>query len=268
VDGDGITQVLSALLVLTTLVVVVRSVARGRTLERRVEARPDGRVWLYRTFVLRMWPLMLLPLLMVGESDRITAHDLGWTRPRGVVGYLLTAYYLLIIVIVGIRVRRAMRRGLVIAQRQRLAFMMPRTARERWWAAALAITAGATEETLFRGGLLAVGTKAYHLPILTAAAAALVLFAASHLYQGWRGVLGSGLVGLVFTVIFTVSGSLFLAIIAHAAHDLISLLLIPAASTPQPQPPAEEPPPPVAETRVPRPAPSARPLTVRSATPD
>jgi membrane protease YdiL (CAAX protease family) len=269
VDGDLITQVWGALLVLTTLTVVIRSVVRGRTLAQRVEARPDGRVWLYRTFVLRMWPLMLMPVATVWASNRITVRDLGWAWPHGAAGYLFTAYYVLIIAIVGVRIRRAMRRGVVIAQRRRVAFMTPRTTRERWWAVALALTAGATEEVLFRGGLLAVGTEVYHLPLVAAAAAALVLFAAGHLYQGWRGLLGSALVGFVFTVIFAVSGSLLLAVVAHAVHDLISLLLIPGESTPQP--PAEEPETPAepsaSTTRVPRPAAAAGPPTVRSATP-
>jgi membrane protease YdiL (CAAX protease family) len=229
-----ITQVLSALLMLVTLTAVVGSVIRGRTLARRVETRADGRVWLYRNFLLRMWPLMVLPLVITDVSDRVTARDLGWARPHGVAGYLLAAYYLLIVVIASVRIRRAMRRGQVIPQRQRIAFMVPRTARERWWAAALAVTAGVVEETIFRGALYAVGTKVYHLPAVTVLAAALVLFAASHLYQGWRGLIGSGLIGLILTIIFVTSGSLLLAIVVHAAHDLISLLLIPAESADRP----------------------------------
>jgi uncharacterized protein len=263
-----VTQVLSALLVLATLAVTVRSVVRGRTLAKRVEARPDGRLWLYRTFVLRMWPLMLPPIVTVWASDRITARDLGLSWPHGVVGYLLAAYYLLIIVIVSVRIRRAMRRGTVIPQRQRIAFMVPRTTRERWWAAALAVTAGITEEVLFRGSLLAVGTKTYHLPLAAAAAVAIALFAAGHLYQGWRGVLGTAMLGFIFTMIFTLTGSLLLAILAHAVQDLISLLLIPARPAPPPPTP-QEPPAPVAEIRLPRPAASsAGPLTVRSPTPE
>jgi membrane protease YdiL (CAAX protease family) len=272
------TQILSGLLVLVTVAVVIGSVIRGRTLAQRVEARPDGRLRLYRNFVLRMWPLMALPLVTVATTDRITARDVGWAWPHGVTGYLLTGCYMLIGVIASLRVRRMMRRGLVIAQRQRIAFMMPRTTRERWWTAALAVTAGAVEETIFRGSLLAVGTNVYHLPTIVVAGAALVLFAASHLYQGWRGLIGSALVGYIFTVIFLTSGSLLLAIVAHIAHDLMSLLLIPAKSSPKrPEepnpakaPPTLSTPEPAGARPTPEPAASLLPptLTVRAAAPE
>jgi membrane protease YdiL (CAAX protease family) len=272
------TQILSGLLVLVTVAVVIGSVIRGRTLAQRVEARPDGRLRLYRNFVLRMWPLMALPLVTVATTDRITARDVGWAWPHGVTGYLLTGCYMLIGVIASLRVRRMMRRGLVIAQRQRIAFMMPRTTRERWWTAALAVTAGAVEETIFRGSLLAVGTNVYHLPTIVVAGAALVLFAASHLYQGWRGLIGSALVGYIFTVIFLTSGSLLLAIVAHIAHDLLSMLLIPAKSSPKrteepnpaKAPPALSTPEPAEARPTPEPAASLLPptLTVRAAAPE
>jgi membrane protease YdiL (CAAX protease family) len=228
------TQILGTLLVLVTVAVVVGSVVRGRTLAQRVEALPDGRLRLYRNFVLRMWPLIALPLILVATTDRVTARDVGWASPHGATGYLLTGAYLFIGAIASLRARSMMRRGLVIAQRQRMAFMMPRTTRERCWTAALAVTAGAVEETIFRGGLVAVGTKVYHLPTLTVAGAALTLFAAGHLYQGWRGLIGSALVGYLFTVIFLISGSLLLAIVAHIAHDLMSMLVIPAESSRKP----------------------------------
>jgi membrane protease YdiL (CAAX protease family) len=235
------TQVFSGLLVLTTLAIVAGSVVRGRNLARRVEARPDGRVWLYRNFVLRMWPLMLLPVATVWASNRLTAADLGWARPHGFWGYAFAAYYLLAIGLGCMRLRRAMRRGAVFAQRQRIAFMIPRTAGERWWVVALSITAGVVEETIFRGALIGVGTKVYHLPILAAAGAALFLFAAGHLYQGWRGFVGSALIGFVVSFIYVISGSLLLPIVAHALHDLISMLLVPANSTPPPPTPPTPP---------------------------
>ena len=233
-DSDVTAQVLSALLVLVLSAAAVGAVVRSRTLAQRVEARPDGRVWLYRNFVLRMWPLMVLPLLVAWASSRVTTADLGWARPHGVVGYLLAAYYLLVVTIACFRVRGRMRRGVVFARRQRVAFMVPRTARERWWVVALSLTAGITEEALFRGALLAVGVKIYHLPYLATALAAVLLFAVGHLYQGWAGLIGSALVGSVFAVLYALSGSLLLPILVHASHDMISLLLIPATSTPQP----------------------------------
>jgi membrane protease YdiL (CAAX protease family) len=289
-DSDVTAQVLSALLVLASLVGAVRSVVRGRTLASRVEARADGRVWLYRTFVFRMWPVMVLPPAIAWASTSITAADLGWSWPHGVGGYLFAAYYLLVLVIASFRVRGRMRRGVVFARRQRVAFMAPRTARERWWAAALSLTAGITEEAVYRGALPAAGIHLYHLPHLVAASAALLLFAAGHLYQGWTGLLGSTAAGFIFTVLYVMSGSLLLPIVVHAVQDVIALLLIPAVSTPQPpsehpiQPPAAstnadhsgdaaltnaDQPGTAAPTRtIPRPPSPGGPPTIRTAVPD
>jgi membrane protease YdiL (CAAX protease family) len=276
-DSDVTAQVLSALLVLVLLAAAVGAVIRGRTLAQRVESRPDGRVWLYRNFVLRMWPLMVLPPLVAWASSRLTTADLGWAWPHGVGAYLLAAYYLVVLTIASFRVRGRMRRGVVFARRQRVAFMIPRTARERWWVVALSLTAGITEEALFRGALLAVGVKIYHLPYLVAALAAVVIFAVGHLYQGWTGLVGSALVGSIFAVLYALSGSLLLPILVHASQDLISLHLIPAASTPQPPtPPATTSTPETLEpsgttaptSTIPRPAFPDGPPTVRAAVPD
>ena len=189
-----------------------------------------------------MWPVMVLPPALAWASRRLTAADLGWAWPHGVGGYLLAGYYLLVLTIAAFRMRRpdAPRRG--VRPAAAVAFMLPRTARERWWAVALSLTAGITEETVFRGALPAVGIHIYHLPHVAAASAALLLFAAGHLYQGRIGLLGSAAAGLIFTVLYVMSGSLLLPILVHAAQDVIALLLIPAVCTPQP--PAEHPIPP------------------------
>ncbi len=272
-DGDSelTAQVLSALLVLATVAAATRSVIRRRTLAQRVEARPDGRVWLYRSFILRMWPIMVLPPAIVWASSRITAADLGWAWPHGVGGSLLAAYYLLAVSIAGFRVRHRMRRGAVYPRRRRVVFMTPRTTRERWWVVALSLTAGITEEVLYRGALPAVGVHIYHLPYAAAASAAILFFAVAHLYQGRLGLLAAAAAGFVFTVLYAMSGSLLLPIVVHAGQDLITLLLIPAESTPTPptedaaQPPAGHPAQrpaeqPAAEHRTP-PSPSPAPAT-------
>jgi membrane protease YdiL (CAAX protease family) len=251
VDG-----VLSGLFVLVTLAVVIASAVRGRDLGRRIEARPDGRVRFYRLSVLRGLPLLVLPAAIVGTSERVTARDVGWAWPHGVAGYLFTAYYLIFLIFAGVRARRLMRGGAVFAGRRRFVFMIPRTARERRWAVAVALTAGVVEETVFRGGLLAVGTKIYHLPSPAVMVVALVLFAAGHLYQGGKGFLGTALAGAVFTAIFAAGGGLLLAAVAHTAQDLTSLLLIPAEPTPKPAEPTPKPAEPTPKPAEPTPQPA------------
>jgi membrane protease YdiL (CAAX protease family) len=105
---------------------------------------------------------------------------------------------------------------------------VPRTPAERWWAVGVALTAGITEEAVFRGLLIAVGTQLYGLPLAVAVAASLALFVAGHAYQGRRGMVGVAVLGGLFTMVYLMSGSLLLAMVLHVCQDLLALLLIPA----------------------------------------
>lgn len=111
--------------------------------------------------------------------------------------------------------------------------MVPQTVRERWLVVALSFTAGTTEELVYRGLLIAVGTRLYHLPLALVVTASLVLFVGAHTYQGRRALLGITILGIMFTTVYLVSGSLLLAIVVHICQDLVALLLVPAYPTVQ-----------------------------------
>jgi membrane protease YdiL (CAAX protease family) len=108
--------------------------------------------------------------------------------------------------------------------------LLPRNRGELGYGAALGINAGLVEELLFRFalpallfGILGSGPVSFLLASL--------LFGLLHLYQGAVGVITSAVLGLVFCVIYVLSGSILLAIVVHALFDLRSLVLIPAVVT-------------------------------------
>jgi uncharacterized protein len=284
VDADVVVQVLSAVLVLGSVAATITAAVRARRLRERITARPDGRLWFYRRFVFRTWPAMVLLPAIAWSSRSLTAADLGWAWPHGVVGYLCAGYAGIMLLVGGLRARGRMRRGHTFARRQRILFMLPRTPRERWWALAVSVTAGVTEEAIYRGALPGIGLEVYHLPYLLAAAAALVLFAAAHLYQGGPGVVGSACVGLLYTFIYVQSGSLVLPILLHVTQDVVALILVPAEATPREADPgpAEQPQPAAATAgeaatpartttpawTIPRPPTPDEPPALRTAVPD
>jgi uncharacterized protein len=105
--------------------------------------------------------------------------------------------------------------------------LLPVTGREKLWYAALAITAGICEEFLFRGFVL------YIIPVLVPAmpawgalALSAVIFGLAHSYQGWKGVLQTGLVGLVFGMMYRYTGSLYAVMAFHALIDLMQLAVL------------------------------------------
>ena len=104
--------------------------------------------------------------------------------------------------------------------------ILPRERGELKYGAGLALTAGVVEELLFRlalpalvFGVIGNGPLAFLLCALA--------FGALHLYQGPLGILFATVLGLVFTALYVLSGSILLTIVIHAVVDLRSLLLIP-----------------------------------------
>ena len=54
-----------------------------------------------------------------------------------------------------------------------------------------------------------------------------LIFGLGHLYQGVRGVIGTTVLGLVFAVLFVITGNLAIPILLHAAIDARVLLMVP-----------------------------------------
>jgi membrane protease YdiL (CAAX protease family) len=101
------------------------------------------------------------------------------------------------------------------------------TARRGW--AGLSLSAGVTEELTYRGLLvLALSLAVPDLPHGAVVAVAAVLFGLAHWYQGWLGVLTTGVVGAAFTQLYLSTGSLLLPMVLHVLVDLRLLLVRPA----------------------------------------
>jgi membrane protease YdiL (CAAX protease family) len=83
---------------------------------------------------------------------------------------------------------------------------------------ALSVTAGITEEVVFRGVLIAA--FALIMPVWVAVIASLIAFTLPHAYQGLGGLLRVLPTGAFLTAIVLVGGSLWPAIIAHIVIDM------------------------------------------------
>jgi len=102
--------------------------------------------------------------------------------------------------------------------------LLPHTRLEMHWFTAVSITAGICEEILYRGFLIS-----YAAALVPKAAAVLVaslLFGMGHAYQGSRGVLQTGLVGVGLAVLYLVSGSLWVPMAVHGFIDWNSGILV------------------------------------------
>jgi membrane protease YdiL (CAAX protease family) len=90
---------------------------------------------------------------------------------------------------------------------------------------ALAVTAGISEETIFRGYLqrqFVAWTRSAPIGVLLSAA----LFGAGHIYQGAKATVVIGVYGLMFGILAEARQNLRPGIITHAWHDAITGLVI------------------------------------------
>lgn len=121
------------------------------------------------------------------------------------------------------------RRGRRMPMAGDLSALLPRNRAELPYGALLSLSAGVTEEAMFRLFLpllivLVSGSwvAAFALPV--------VLFGAMHRYQGRVGVIATTLVGMLFTAVYLYTGSILLAMVVHAAIDLNGLVIRPLLS--------------------------------------
>jgi membrane protease YdiL (CAAX protease family) len=110
--------------------------------------------------------------------------------------------------------RRTMRRSATMEA------LLPHTAAERRGFFLLALSAGFCEEVLFRGFVMWYVAR-WIGPVLAVAISA-ILFGLQHAYLGRQHVLNTSVAGAVFAFIVVASGSLWPAILIHAAMDLFS----------------------------------------------
>jgi membrane protease YdiL (CAAX protease family) len=108
-------------------------------------------------------------------------------------------------------------------EKRRLA--LPRSSSERLVWVGVSITAGVWEEVGFRGFLPwyfvhHLTLFGFSIPFVWAAIFSLILFSLGHLYQGWRGVLGVGFLGITQALLYALTGNLLASMLWHMLFDV------------------------------------------------
>lgn len=214
---------------------------------------PDARRRFYRQWTWQGWALLLVTALVTLVLACWTPAQLGLRLPRWPTG--LSPDALDGGLIAGFAVGVALAAvggiviGLVLAHRRKeaapahpprmaggdkLLRMLPHDRRERWSFVALAVTAGITEEVIWRGfGLGLLFALLPQAPVVVPLVLAALAFGWAHLYQGWSGVLTTAVLGGLFAWLYWVTGSLLLPMLLHVLIDLrAALVRVPADPSP------------------------------------
>ena len=203
---------------------------------RRLERGEIGRVALYQltlVFEALYAGAAVAEALVSGQPDQVlpVLHRVAPVLPAGIQAVVPA-------VVVGAFIGLALP-VLIPSARRKLAAateelaLLPRSARERRWFAAVAVAAGVGEELLYRGFLwYALSMELPGLALGWRWAIAAAIFGLGHTYQKAKGVVVTGLMGAGFMGLYLATGTLLPVIILHALVDLRVLLLAPAGRQP------------------------------------
>lgn len=242
-DLDWLTRLAAALLAAGLLVLFLvrairkdrREYARFRRYRSTVRRQAMLRRWLVESLALfggtaALVLLAVHPFVAPLLAETQALPPVAWLRDALTGG--LGAGLLLgavvggtLLTVIGVRSARAEGGVIMVGD---IASLLPRNRPELGWGAALSINAGLVEEALFRLALPALLVIVTGEPLSAFVLAALV-FGALHAYQGWLGVVATSVVGLLFTTLYVVSGSILLAMLVHVLFDLRTLVVIPMA---------------------------------------
>ena len=184
--------------------------------------KPSARLSAYRRGVAGEWAFTIVAIAIWTAFARPWsalrfALPHGWRLAVG-LGFVFAAIALVVVQLWSVARLPVERRIRARPKLDKVAFMLPRTAREQGWFLALSTTAGFCEELLYRGYL--PWFFAPWLGDVGAMALVVVLFGIGHAYQGRSGAVRATLAGAFMAGLVLVTGSLIPAMIVHALIDI------------------------------------------------
>jgi membrane protease YdiL (CAAX protease family) len=204
-----------------------RARRRFRSLMEAVDAGdPKARTRAYRTVIVEKWVFTAaigVAWIALGRSASSIGLTAG-TTPMAIAGYALTALTigaLLVLTRSLVRSEEGRRRARESIASARV--FAPHTAIEKRWFDAMAVSAGIEEELIFRGFCFAyLAAWVPGMPTGVVIALAALVFGLGHLYQGAAGIVKTGALGVLFGVLFWMTGSVWAPILLHVVVDLSS----------------------------------------------
>jgi uncharacterized protein len=178
-----------------------------------------ARFWIYSAWTVEEWTLVAFVValwLYKGRhwtALRLTTPD-GWRLWASMSVVFALAITLAAATLKVARIKRKKR----VKLQSHVEGLAPHTRSELGLWAALSVSAGLSEELIFRGYLIWAFQPV--LGLWGAAALSVAGFAVAHGYQGAKGVLATGIVGCLLTLVVVMFGSLWPAVAMHALVDL------------------------------------------------
>lgn len=201
--------------------------SRGPVRARIRAGVPGARVRLYRQTMILLWGVAL-PILLVWLVGGRSWADLGFRLEAGWMSWagwglaaLLTGFFLW--QYVAVRTQPAFREKYrdSLSKAGDSLYFMPETATDHKVFRLTGITAGITEEIIFRGYLF--WSLGMVMPLWAAAGLSLAVFVFLHIYQGVENLGAVFVTGAIVTAVVLMTGSLWPAIALHILIDILNI---------------------------------------------
>jgi len=210
--------------------VIFIGIARDLMYRANPERKRGSTMTQYRNTAASLWGLCLVCLVCWSLSGQPLA-DMGLTSPTGWQAWLVwglaaasIAYLFYSAITTALDRATRIKLRADFAQAEGFDLIRPRTTAEHIGFQGLSITAGVTEEIIFRGFL--ISTLALAMPVWVAALIVVGVFLVAHAYQGVSGMLRILPITVFMTAVFLIGGSLWPAILIHVAVDAGAGLLV------------------------------------------
>lgn len=190
------------------------------------------RVKLYKKTMLMQWTMLLLVCVawIIGGfswRDLVTIEGTKTLTLSGpfIAGFLTSIVIVTILMIIMMR-KNAKKENSSVPFVGDIDFMMPQTKHERIIFIFVAATASICEEIIFRGAMAVfLLNLSFDMSLTIVAIVSAIIFGTVHYYQGWKGMITTGLLGYVLFNLYTSTGSLLLPILVHFLIDLKAIFM-------------------------------------------
>jgi len=180
----------------------------------------------YAYIILSEWGFVIALLWLTHQHD-LSISDLGENMGNvnlTVITIIVLLSVFMVMVYFNVRQLRQMSLEKLEVELRPLRKFIPNNVTEFISFILIAFTAGICEELLYRGwlqNLLAYGTGSVWIGLILGA----VIFGFGHAYQGKMGMVQTGIIGLIFGVVFIFTKSLVASQILHIIVDAVNGLV-------------------------------------------